>query len=168
MATLTELLRSFTLIESTLAESGGELTPELELELTTLEKSLEQKVDHVAYICERAPAVAEFYKEKARKLQAMAKSLESVAERLKDMVRIGLSSTGRTELIGDEYTFVKQKERASVDIFDEEAIPIELCVMVYKPIKAAIKGLLENGTAVPGAQLLHKSPIVIKPSKKLT
>jgi len=166
MATLPELLNHFTSIESRLAESGGEITPELELELNELSQSMAVKVDYLAYLCERAPVVANYYRDQAKRYLKIGQALDALPERVKDNMRHALFINGLDKIDGDEFSFLMQKPRVSVEIYNEADIPTHLCTVVYKPSKTAIKPVLEAGGEVPGASLVHKAPIVVKPIRK--
>lgn len=166
MASLHELLSVFSELEEALAETGGELTPELEGKLSLITSDLNKKVDYLAFIVERVPTVVEFYRAQSDKYAKMARSLTSLSDNVKDNVRLGLETQGRSELVGSEFSFKLSAPRESVDVLDVNLIPRDLCSVSYKPNRELIKESIHSGNTVPGVRLVSRRPVTVKPTRK--
>lgn len=166
MSSLNTLLLTFQQLESNIVEANGQIDESVEKTMSELLSQIESKTDKLAFILERSPEAIQFYKNKARTYQQMAKTLENLGERIRDNTRFVMEQTGKETLEGEEYTFKLQAPRTSVEITDPEAIPPDFCKTTYTPIKSIIKPYLENGQEIRGAKLVSKRPITVKPTRK--
>lgn len=80
----------------------------------------------------------------ADKQKAVAKALGTI-----------LDATGERKVAHPLGTVSRIAGRLSLQIFDETAIPSQLCVTTVSPDKVAIKKQLEAGETVPGAVLVR-------------
>ena len=106
--TLTEDLRA---LDELLTESGGELTPEVELWIQEYSTKLKGKVDGIAWFIKTCEARAVAFKahakqirEQADDLAAKGKTEENKIVRLKEYVRLCLDLMGEKKVQGEVYS----------------------------------------------------------------
>ena len=128
----TELARALTLFQieeslALLAESAEEegLTPEIEAALTAYLEGAVEKRDRVAEFIHFCDAMAELAKAEVKRLQARQKHFEATAERVSSMVLRVLEWLRVTKLEGRTNTLKKRKCPPSVNVIDEQKIPVE-------------------------------------------
>lgn len=85
-------------IEAQLEENGGELTPEIETRLDSLEADFEAKVERICGWRANLVATAKAYQEEADRLAARAKTLARTADGLRRYLQVQLERAGRTKL----------------------------------------------------------------------
>lgn len=69
-----------------------------------------------------------------------------------------LDATGERKVAHPFGTVSRTKPRVNVNVFDDTAIPSQLCKVVTSPDKTAIKAQLDAGEDVPGAELVTGEP----------
>jgi hypothetical protein len=128
----TELARALTLFQieeslALLAESAEEegLTPEIEAALMAYLEGAVEKRDRVAEFIHFCEAMAELAKAEVKRLQARQKHFEATAERVSSMVLRVLDWLRVTKLEGRTNTLKKRKCPPSVNVIDEQKIPVE-------------------------------------------
>ena len=161
MNSLWQISNDLLAIENELAETGGELTPELEQALEITQKELQSKCFNYVKFIEKLEAdiyMAETYKAKAADFAA--KKARTI-KRLKAALKIAVINFGTIET--DIYKISNRRSEA-VEIVDETKIPD-----AYKTIKQdivinkmAIKADLKAGHGVPGAELKENQNLQIK------
>lgn len=143
-------------IEMMLAESGGELTPQLEEMLAEIDIKLPQKVENYSLLMERMDALALHYNERASMLLKMSTAAKSVIERCKQNLKQAMINMQAEEIYGVDVRFKLQNNPPSVFIEDEKAIDGAYTVVVPQTIKIdknRIKEDLKMGMTVKGARL---------------
>jgi hypothetical protein len=142
------LIESANALELALMSSDGELTPELEVEISRLEKN----VDAVSIVSSRLESSAQYWAEKAAKADRMSKSLLNLKQRLKEGIKQGMIASGLKELKGVETRFVLVEGQKKL-VLDGHPIDPAMCVVSYQPDKSRIRELLLSGGHVEGATL---------------
>ena len=99
--TLYELTAEMAAIEDELYESGGELTPELEQELTETRESLLRKVDSYNALMQKLGAMAESAKKEAERLTKLKKTAENAQKRVKERLLWNMNVFGLEKLEGN-------------------------------------------------------------------
>ena len=99
--TLYELTAEMSAIEDELYESGGELTPELEQELTETKESLLRKVDSYNALMQKLGAMAESAKKEAERLTKLKKTAENAQKRVKERLLWNMNVFGLEKLEGN-------------------------------------------------------------------
>jgi hypothetical protein len=127
-----ELAKAFTLFQieeslMLLAESAEEegLTPEIETALTAYLEGAVEKRDRVAEFIHFCEAMAELAKAEVKRLQARQKHFEATADRVSSMVLRVLDWLRVKKLEGRTNTLKKRKCPPSVNVIDEQKIPVE-------------------------------------------
>jgi hypothetical protein len=113
-ATLYEIADLRSIIDAALEESGGELTPEIEVALTAWDEKFADKAERVAlYICEQE-AHANAAKEEAKRLNALAASRLKRCASLERYLMVQMDRAGKERIDGVLKTIAIQKNPASV------------------------------------------------------
>jgi len=153
---LAELVSQSAYIESKLVESGGELTPELESALATIQLAIPEKIDAYQFVIERLKVAAAHWKVRAKSAQAVAKGCENGLETLRGAIKAGMLALKADEILGIENRFVLANSKPTLEIFDEAQLPAHCIkeVVEYVPDKDKIRELLEAGSIISGARLV--------------
>ena len=161
---LYEIEKEFEDINERLAESEGVMTPELETALAIAQTDLQTKgVGYGLVILQNKADIAAI-KAEIDRLQKKLKPLENANERLENAISDAMQHFGIEE-IKTPVVKLNFRKSKSVEIVDASAIPQTLMVHVpetWRPDKAAIKSVLEDGGEVPCAYLSHNKNLQIK------
>lgn len=98
--TLFDLSAQMAEIEDQLYENGGELTPELEKEMTETQESLMAKVDGYNALYQKLGAVAASAKAEADRLAKIKRTAENAQRRLKERLLWNMRQFGMEKLEG--------------------------------------------------------------------
>lgn len=120
--TLYALTAEMAAIEDELYESGGELTPELEKELTETRESLLQKVDGYNALVQKLGAMAESAKKEAERLTKLKKTAENAQKRVRERLLWNMNVFGLEKLEGN---LCKMSIRNSKSLEVDEAAVLE-------------------------------------------
>lgn len=147
------------------AENDGVISEEMFKALTENEQTIEAKVENCGKYINYLSSQVEIIDKEIERLEARKKSIKKDLEWQKNrtaqfMLAVGKKSV-RTPLMT---VFCRHTE--SVDIFDENAIPLDLKQRVvtttYKVEKKVIKEAIENGQVIPGARIVSKDSLQIR------
>lgn len=154
--TLQELTDISIALQRKLAESYGEITPEIEALLEINEKEFPQKLRGYAELLDRMDTEAEHWKKKALVFDLLSKGCSKLKERLRANILLTLDRLGQNEIRGDGVKFSRQLSSGSLHL-EEAKLPREYTVetVSYPPDKEKIKAALKSGVEVPGAQLIQ-------------
>ncbi|GEM_PF-3530000 len=143
-------------LERMLVESGGEVNEDFERALQVNSKELSTKVDGYVEIIERFKAMKEHYKSRANFYAQIASNCENAADRLKDNIEYAMKELKVDEIQGTDMRFVLSNTVGSLNIIDEDLIPVEYKSekTVTEIDKKALKATLSTGLQVPGAELI--------------
>ena len=138
-----------------LIESGGELTPEIEANLTANELAVAKKVDGYVYFEEQLEMQAKRISEREVALRNVRKGLEAAQERLRGNVKAHMLLTQKTEVNGDEfrYKLSQRKPKPVVTSFQDLPSEFKIVVQEVKVDTQKLSVALRDGVQVPGAQL---------------
>lgn len=125
--TLTEIIDDLRKVLHSIDDLEGEVTPELEEELTACETSLADKVDRCLWVAREAEAQAGVWAERSKTFADRAKVLKNQAARLEDYVLWALILAKVDKLKTLNFTASVQKSPDSVAVDNEEKF-IEHCV----------------------------------------
>lgn len=142
-------------LENMLIESGGEITPEIQAEMSINPTTIAMMVD-IKYIgIERLEASIELFEKKAEDFSRIASSLKNAKSFILDSIKSHMIETGKKELTGEDYQFKLSGAAPKVEIINESEL-----ADVYKKEKIEIsidkKRIgedLKNGLPVQGAVL---------------
>lgn len=153
---LPELAQAQSNLIQILAESGGELTPELEAQLNELDLKTAAKIDSYYFLIEKLESDGDFYAKLAEEPMSIATACRSLAKSLKKRIQFGMEAMGVKEIAGNLKRAQLQAAKASLELVEAE-VPEEYKIREMKEVitidKAAIRAKLENFEEVPGAKL---------------
>lgn len=113
---LFQLSADMVAIEDALWESGGELTPELEVALTETSQSLATKADGYNKLIRSFASKASAIDQEIKRLTALKKVAENAEKRLKERILYCMDTFGLDKLEGDFCKFsVSKSSRTDVD-----------------------------------------------------
>lgn len=143
----------------------GEISSETLLLLDDLKHDFVEKAVEVAAYVKNIEAEAAAIKEAIANMKAREESLTKKAQALKEYMQFNLQQLGINEIETSPYFKIRLKTcPPSVDVFDEETIPVEYwkekVVMSLDKIK--IKEALSEGVEVPGATIHRNIKLEIK------
>lgn len=153
-ATLHELTDTLRGIESSLAETGGELTPELEVALDEAEGNVEEKVEGICFVIQELNAKSKAAKEESDRLRKLAATRANAAKSLKGYLRFHMERVDRTEFDLPRFRVKRiANGRPSVRLVDDspEAIPARFSrVRVEVDTQAIYEELKDSGRLPSG------------------
>lgn len=153
--TLPELVKSFSTIAAMLAESGGELTPEMEEALNSLDVKTAGKIDGYHFFMERLDAEAEFWKAEAESRAKIAKGCLAIKSRIKGGIENAMIQLGVNEINGNAKRAVLTATKGRLVIENEELIPADYKIQVTTTEldREKIRKELDDLGAVAGAKI---------------
>jgi hypothetical protein len=152
-----QALEHATKLENMLIESGGEITPEIQIELSFNSATIEELVDIKYMSLERIDKAIEYYKEKSEQFSRIAHSLKSANSFVSDSIKKYMIDNAKNELQGSDYRFTVRRTKPKLNILDEDAIfgayKKETTEIVLD--KEKITDDLKNGIPVEGCELIE-------------
>jgi hypothetical protein len=140
-------------------DNGGELTPELEEQLTITENDRESKCEGYVSVIRMFKSKSQLIKDEAKRLLDAARTYDKSIERLEDNL---LSSIVQLGNIKTNFVSISTRRNKSVEIADDIEIPLQYQRVKIEANKTAIKEALESGIDVPGATIVEKFSLLIK------
>jgi hypothetical protein len=140
-------------------ENGGELTPELEEQLTITEHDRESKCEGYVSVIRQLKSKSQLIKDEAKRLLDAARTYDKSVERLEDNL---LSSIVQLGNIKTNFVSISTRRNKSVEIADDIEIPLQYQRVKIEANKTAIKEALELGIDVPGATIVEKFSLLIR------
>jgi len=151
---LVEIMQAFSKLSEALAEAGGELTPEIEANLATLDLKTAGKIDAYHFLMKRMETEAEFWEEEAKRRKQIAAGCYALADRLKNGILFAMQQLGTTEIAGNA---VRAKLTATKGrlVIDEANLSDDWKMTEIRkvPDKERIRAALDNLETVPGASI---------------
>ena len=144
-----------------LEETGGELTPEIEEQLTITEKELQSKgIAYLEVIKDRASHVNRI-DEEIKRLQAMKKADKNLIDRLEFGLLEAQKTFGDFEL---GLTTVTTRKSESIEVEDVNQLPKEYKVIkvTEQADKKALKEAIKKGEEIDGVKLITNQNLRIK------
>ena len=145
-----------------LVELEGELTPELEIELTLTKEQLEAKGVGYACIIKQLEYDVDIVDAEIKRLQSIKNSRVNAAERLKTSLATALQVFGIE--IKTATMKISLRKSESVECLDTNSLPSEYKTIkvTETPDKKAIKESLIAGIKIEGCSIVTKQNLQIK------
>lgn len=142
-------------------DTHGAESPEAEAAIrehaAAIAEAFDAKADNYAALIRTCEARAEGRREEAERMLALARSDESLADRLRLALKSAMEVTGRTKVDTPRFRLAVRGNGGKVPVLveDEAALPDQYRVQVVtsKLDRDAIRSALEAGNAVAGARL---------------
>lgn len=152
---LYEIVAQAGVIEREIAEAGGELSPELEKQLSNIDLSLAEKVEGYAQIIDRLESNSVYWKDKANGFMAISRGLDNVVKRIKDGLKNAMIDLKKTEVYGESICYRLGTSKGTLVIDDTSRLPVAFTMQVTStvPDKEKIRAALERLEIVPGTRL---------------
>lgn len=120
------------MVQNTLMENGGELTPELEESLTLSESQLTEKADSLngamRYCESRSSEIAE----EIKRLQGLKKTYDNSAKTIKNTILYNMQRIDKTEIEGKFCKFYT-RENQSLEVNEEELLkPYQIVIDTFR------------------------------------
>ncbi len=146
---------------NTIAESDGEVTPEIEASLAISQAELEQKGVNYALAIREMDGRGEIIDQEIERLKKLKKATETISDRLKNNIKAAMVEFGVEKV---ESNLVKLSLRKSKEtVIDDESLLPESCFKTErKVVKAEVKKLIESGAPVAGARIVENKSLQIK------
>ena len=140
-------------------DNGGELTPELEEQLTITENDRESKCEGYVSVIRMFKSKSQLIKDEAKRLLDAARTYDKSVERLEDNL---LSSVVQLGNIKTNFVSISTRRNRSVEISDDVEIPLQYQRVKIEANKTAIKEAIESGIDVPGATIVERFSLFIR------
>lgn len=146
-----------------LIESGGECSPEIELELTINQDQLEQKARGYGFVVKQMENDISIIDAEIKRLGELKKSRQKTIDRLETTVSNAMQLY-QIEKLETPTLKISFRKSESVEIDDEKAISFMYLKekITYTVDKAMIKEAIKKGEVVIGARLQQNKNIQIK------
>lgn len=165
--TLPALIAQSLSITQAIIESGGELTPELELTFDQGKEALAVKVQAYALVMDQLEHQEGLLRKRASEYTAAARACGNAVENMKARLKYAMQQLGEKELIGGDTKFVLQRTQPKLIINQEELAPEYLMqVTEVVPDKERIEQVLKEGFDVPGAKYEENFSLVPRVNTK--
>lgn len=109
--TLFQLSAEMVELENALTENGGELTPELEEAWTETEQGLVEKTDGYHAVIGRCEMYSDAIAGEIKRLQALKKTYDNTAKRIKEHMLSTMQMFGLKQLVGKYCKVTRAKTR---------------------------------------------------------
>lgn len=163
--TAIEIATELRTITEAIIEAGGECNDETLEALQNWQAALEVKAENIGLVKERIEAECEYFKRIEEAAKARRKARENTIDRLRKylagaMQMANIKSIKRNDGL---FSISLVDGRESVEIDDQNKIPMDLCeiVEVIKPLKDKIQERIASGQKVPGAHVERGEPYVM-------
>lgn len=148
-------------LNNLLEESYGELTPELEEALKINKENLVTKAEGYAKAIKNYKAEQDALAEEIKKLQAKKKVCENAIARMKDALSTAMDTFDMPKVQAGLFKISLSKSE-SVNIIDEDAVPMEYKKATYTVSKTDIKNAIDGGLVVKGVEIKENKSVTIR------
>lgn len=136
-----------------ISENGGELSPELESQLDSINPDLPKKIDCYNFVIEDLESSAELFKSRANQMAQMASSLSRASDRIKSSLKQIMIARGLTDLEGEVIRFKLSETKKRLVINGTPPAQFMMTITEVVPDKEMIKQSLELGESIEGCSL---------------
>lgn len=152
-------------ITDAIIEAGGECNDETLAALQNWQAQLEVKAENIGLVKERIEAEIEYFKRIEEAAKARRKARENTIDRLRKYLASAMQMANIKSIKRNDglFSISLVDGRESVEIDDQNKIPMDLCeiVEVVKPLKDKIQERIASGQQVPGAHVERGEPYVM-------
>lgn len=163
---LRSLVAQATIIQNALVDSGGQLTPEIESQLSDIDVRMPIKIDGYAVIMERLDLESDYWKQKADLYYQISKGCQLARERLRMSLRFAMDALEVEELKGVDVRFKLSRTKPALSI-NEQLLDSGYLIAktISVPDKKRIEEDLKNGLSVEGAKLIESTSLRVYANK---
>ena len=151
---LPALVREYSRIADLLAQSGGELTPELEQLFSNLDLQTAGKIDGYHFFMKRLESEAEFWEEQAKQRKKIADQCWNLIDHMKSNILFAMQSLGTQEISGNAVRAKLTPTKGRL-VIDEAQLPDDWKMTEIKkvPDKERIRAALDSLETITGAKI---------------
>lgn len=154
MSSLLRISDDIRRVDRMIEDAGGEITPEIDAELTRLESSLATKAGDYAHLIREMERRAQARRSESKWLAEQAENEERLAENLSLRLLGVMKRHNIDQLRAEPYTLSIARNGGKLPMtIEDRDVPDEWKMVVMQPDKERIRQALEAGTTVPGASL---------------
>lgn len=143
-----------------LIESGQEIPPELEVELSNMLIANAQKVDRMASYLRHCESTIEYLKNEKKTIDKLIKAQESKIARIEKAALFAMNLKTTNVLEGALGNKLRIRESTSLEVTDLSKVDgkyiVTKTIVESSADKVAIKKALESGELIEGVELKHK------------
>lgn len=152
--TLIDLIGKYRDVVTTMIDSGGELTPEVERLMQEIDSELPKKIDSYAVIDERLDAEIKYLKNIETQIKGKRQQLENIKKNCNDRIKMAILAMEKKTVEGEYYKYSLARSKPKI-IIDEGMVPKEYKkeIVVIEVDKKMIEEDLKTGVMVAGAKL---------------
>lgn len=159
---LYSLVQQANVLSRMLAETNGEITPEIDALMANVDVKLPEKVDGYAIVLERLEFEESYWKGKANAYALIAKAHKALQERLKDRLKEAIQALGTDEIKGNDVRFKLSRVKPALVLNELKLDPTyKMTVTELVPDKDRIRAALQEGAVIEGAEL--KESVSLRP-----
>lgn len=147
-------------LEGFFSETQGEETEELKELHGEIEEIIAGKTDSYVGFANRLKDEIAAAKGRIKEMQEYVSVRNNAIDRMKEYIETFSEESGRTEFTG-EFFRIKVGSTVSVDVVDENHLPVEFIKTTVSADRAGIKNQIKNGIDVPGARLIEKPTVTM-------
>jgi hypothetical protein len=142
-------------IEEQIADADGEITPDIDAQLSALEGELERKLEWIALMAREAQAEGDVYGAEIVRLAARKKAAENRAASLKAYAMEVMQQTGREKVKGElaSLAVVRNSAPSLTVTVAPELLPERFRRVTVAPHLQAIRDAVKAGETVEGVEI---------------
>lgn len=126
------------------------------------EDEIEEKAENIAKMIRNYESDAEACKQESERFKEKQKTAENKAKFLKEMLQNAMEITNKKKFKRGLFSFNIQKNPASVNVLDENAIPDKYFITERKLVKKDLLSDLKAGTEITGAEIKQSESLRIR------
>jgi hypothetical protein len=161
--TIYQIEQSYNQLAEELIDNGGELTPELSEALAITEEQLQNKSVAYSFVIKQIDSEVDIIDAEIKRLQAMKKTRENAAERLKANIKHAMELFNideiKTPLVKINF---RKSEAVEVDDVNQLPAPYKVVKVTEQADKMAIKEAIKNGADIIGCRIVANRNLQIK------
>lgn len=150
MSSLIELNKEYKDLMTLLSESGGEITEEMELQLTKNLIESKNKVSGYVLMLDKFENEISFTKDQIRKAKEYIDRLDVQKAKL-EKIALDVVNYRGSKLEGNNGNWINKRKSSKLNVLDAELIPSIYTKIEVKLDNAKIKEDLQKGIEIPGA-----------------
>ena len=163
MNNIYEISKEFFDVVEELENNGGEITPELEQQLSFVSETFEKKCIDYGWVIKYKSAEVDIIDNEIKRLQNLKKSRQKAVDTIKQRLESFMKVFDKRKVESPTLTLSLRKS-SSVLIEDESLLPKKYIKkkVTYAPDKTEIGKVLKRGEQVKGALLMENENLQLK------
>jgi|SRR5579859_954514 hypothetical protein len=140
----------------------GEINENALALVNEIKDPMERKCINLVKFFKGLEAEAEAINAEKQRLAKRESSFNKQVDSLKDYLLMNMKNAQLQEVKSPEFVIKFKEDKASVDIYDENAVSEEYKKLEYKLDKRTMLTHMMNGVVIPGARLQYKPYLTIR------